>query len=398
MITCKDILKLNLDGVELIAGEEGLSNVVSWTYLCQTRPYADHMSRGNFTLIVVDFLRFDFPELIKTSHELFDLGISGLGISVIEDKEKIPQELIDWANEVHLPLFYVRWEGASFVDIDQSIGNLLVADELKIKKTGDYLYNLLFGYDINSRYIEKISAQFGLDFTKPYRVGIIVVDRTYGMNLETDEHNYEYYANCLNHDVEKMECHPLFMKFLNKFVLLFEAKSDKSAEKEIETVLQKLDSLPRFKGLFRSTCILGSASTNPADFSKSYQQAKNLIPKKDCLPRSKNKKVISASVMGLYKFMFNSGNQGEILEYCTEKLRPLEEYDHANGTELVETCWAYYLNGFSIADTADDLFIHRNTLQYRLKKIEELVSFPLSDYVELLDLLNCIYVKRMMYV
>ena len=102
--------------------------------------------------------------------------------------------------------------------------------------------------------------------------------------------------------------------------------------------------------------------------------------------------------MGLYKFMFNSGNQGEILEYCTEKLRPLEEYDHANGTELVETCWAYYLNGFSIADTADDLFIHRNTLQYRLKKIEELVSFPLSDYVELLDLINCIYVKRMMYV
>ncbi|MDD7014714.1 MAG: helix-turn-helix domain-containing protein [Spirochaetales bacterium] len=391
-------MKLNLDGVELIAGEEGLNRVVSWTYLCQTRPYADHTSRGNFALIVVDFLRFDFPELIKTLKELFDLGISGLGVSVVEDKEKIPAELIEWANKVQLPLFYVRWEGASFVDIDQSIGKLLAADELKIKKTGDYLYNLLFGYDINARYIEKISAQFGLDFTKSYRVGIIVVDRTYGLNLETDEHNYEYYANCLNHDVEAMECHPVFMKFLNKFVLLFEAKSDKSAEKEIENVLQKIDSLPRFKGLFRSTCILGSATTNPADFSQSYQQAKNLIPKKDYLPRSRNKKVISASVMGLYKFMFNSGNQGEILEYCTEKLRPLEEYDHANGTELVETCWAYYLNGFSIASTADDMFIHRNTLQYRLKKIEELVSFPLDDYVELLDLINCIYVKRMMYV
>lgn len=398
MITCKDILKLDLDGVELIAGEAGLNRGVSWTYLCQTRPYADHMSRGNFALIVVDFLRFDFPELIKTSKELFELGISGLGVSVVEDKEKIPPELIEWADEVQLPLFYVRWEGASFVDIDQSIGKLLAADDLKIKKTGDYLYNLLFGYDINARYIEKISAQFDLDFTKSYRVGIIVVDRTYGLNLETDEHNYEYYANCLNHDVEAMQCHPLFMKFLNKFVLLFEAKSDKSAEKEIENVLQKLDNLPRFKGLFRSTCILGFASTNPADFAKSYQQAKELIPKKDYLPRSRNKKVISASVMGLYKFMFNSGNQGEIFEYCTEKLRPLEEYDHANGTELIETCWAYYLNGFSIAATADDMFIHRNTLQYRLKKIEELVSFSLDDYVEFLDLINCIYVKRMMYV
>ena len=55
MITCKDILKLNLDGVELVAGENGLDRVVSWTYLCQTRPYEDHMSRGNFALIVVDY-------------------------------------------------------------------------------------------------------------------------------------------------------------------------------------------------------------------------------------------------------------------------------------------------------------------------------------------------------
>lgn len=398
MITCKDILKLNLDGMALIAGENGLDRVVSWTYLCQTRPYADHMSRGNFALIVVDFVRFDMEELLRTVYELYDLGISGLGISVMEDKEDLPLQLIKWANEVNLPLFYIRWEGASFVDIDQSIGKLLLADEVKIKQTSDYLYNLLFGYDINQRYVEKISSQFNLDFSKPYRVGIIVVDRTYGMNLETDEHNYEYYANCLNHEVEKMECHPLFMKFLNKFVLLFEEKSDHSAEEEIENVLQNLDELPRFQGNIRSTCILGLVCSNPADFSKSYQQAKNLIPKKDYIPHSRNKKVISASVLGLYKFMFNSGNQAEILEYCTEKLRPIENYDSANGTDLVETCWAYYLNGFSVSATADDMFIHRNSLQYRLKKIEELMKFPLDDYTEFLDLINCIYVKRMMFV
>ncbi|MCR5495371.1 MAG: helix-turn-helix domain-containing protein [Treponema sp.] len=398
MITCKDILKLNLDGVELVAGESGLDRVVSWAYLCQTKPYADHMSRGNFALIVVDYVRFDMEEVIYTAHELYDLGISGLAISVMEDKEDLPSSLIEWANEVNLPLFYVRWEGASFVDIDQSIGKILLADEVKIKKTGDYLYNLLFGYDINQRYVEKISAQFNLDFSKPYRVGIIVVDRSYGVNLETDEHNYEYYSNCLNRDVENMECHPLFMKFLNKFVLLFEEKFDKSAEKEIDEVLKKLDELPRFKGNIRSTCILGPVCSNPADLSKSYQQAKNLISKKDYLPHSRNKKVISASVLGLHKFMFNSGNQAEILEYCTEKLRPLEDYDHANRTNLVETCWAYYLNGFSVSAAADDLFIHRNSMLYRLNKLEELLGFPLDDYTELLDVLNCIYVKRMLFV
>ena len=32
MITCQDILELQLDGVELIAGEEGLARPVTWTY------------------------------------------------------------------------------------------------------------------------------------------------------------------------------------------------------------------------------------------------------------------------------------------------------------------------------------------------------------------------------
>ena len=50
MITCQDILELQLDGVELIAGEKGLTRPVTWTYMVQTRPFAEHMNQGNFAL------------------------------------------------------------------------------------------------------------------------------------------------------------------------------------------------------------------------------------------------------------------------------------------------------------------------------------------------------------
>ncbi|MBQ1571577.1 MAG: helix-turn-helix domain-containing protein, partial [Clostridiales bacterium] len=46
---------------------------------------------------------------------------------------------------------------------------------------------------------------------------------------------------------------------------------------------------------------------------------------------------------------------------------------------------------------AEALFIHRNSLINRLKKIEELLEIEISDYVEYLDLLNCILVKRLMF-
>lgn len=397
MITCRDILNLKLDGVELLSGEEGLERIVSWTYLVQTRPYADHMNQGNFAMLVVDWVRFDFEEAYMTMEELNDLGISGYAISVVDDREPVPQKIIDRAKELELPLFYIRWEGASFVDIAQSVGNLIMESDLQNKRTGDYLYNLIFGYDINDKYVEKISGQFGLDFTKPYRVGIVVVDRKYGINLEHDEHTYEYYANTLNRQVISMKGKPMFMRFLNKFVLLFEAKETKEIEGELETLLKKLDGQPPFKDLIRSTCILGGEYTDPRDFGRSYQEAKSLIPKKDILPNPKHKKVLSASDMGIYKFLFNSGNQTEIMNYCNDKLRKLEEYDHANGTYLQDTLVAYYMNGFSVAKTAEALFIHRNSLQYRLNKIIDLLEMELDDYMEYLDLVNCILVKRLMF-
>lgn len=397
MITCRDVYNLKLDGMELIAGEAGLDRMVTWSYMVQTRPYGDHMNQGNFAMIVVDYVRFDFDEVMVSFEELAALGISGLGISVVDDREAVPQSLIDRADELSVPLFYIRWESASFVDIAQSIGSIICDNNAHNKKTGDYLYNLLFGYAINHKYIEKISGQFGLDFSKPYRAGIIVVDRKYGINLEQDEHNYEYYANCLNLEVSNMKGHPMFMRFLNKFVLLFEAREDKSIEREVENVLRELDERPEFKGLIKSTCILGAAYKDPSKFGISYQEAKSLISKKDILPNPKKKKVLSASSMGIYKYMFNNGNHIEILNYCDSKLRKLEEYDHANGTYLQETLLAYFMNGFVVGKTAEALFIHRNSLQYRLDKIEELLNIELNDYMEYLDLVNCILVKRLMF-
>lgn len=190
---------------------------------------------------------------------------------------------------------------------------------------------------------------------------------------------------------------PMYMRFLNKFVLLFEETKDMETEHQIERILGDLDSRAPFAGLIHSTCILGAAYRKPADFGKSYQEAKNLIPKKDILPNPTNKKVISASSMGIYKYMFNSGNQQEIMDYCNEKLKRLEMYDNANGSFLIDTLLNYHMCGFNVGKTAQMMYVHRNSLQYRLKKIEEILEISLDDSMEYLDVVNCILVKRLMF-
>ena len=43
--------------------------------------------------------------------------------------------------------------------------------------------------------------------------------------------------------------------------------------------------------------------------------------------------------------------------------------------ELLETLWCYLDNGRSLEATARELFVHPNTVRYRLKKVAELVGW-----------------------
>lgn len=85
------------------------------------------------------------------------------------------------------------------------------------------------------------------------------------------------------------------------------------------------------------------------------------------------------------------------LVQTNEKLKRLEMYDNANGSFLIDTLLNYYMCGFNVGKTAQMMYVHRNSLQYRLKKIEEILEISLDDSMEYLDVVNCILVKRLMF-
>ncbi len=65
--------------------------------------------------------------------------------------------------------------------------------------------------------------------------------------------------------------------------------------------------------------------------------------------------------------------------YCHPALALLSRYDHANGTDFYHTLEAYLDCGCSVKDTAQKLYIHRNSLNYRLERIQELIQAALND-------------------
>ena len=57
----------------------------------------------------------------------------------------------------------------------------------------------------------------------------------------------------------------------------------------------------------------------------------------------------------------------------------LAEYDRAHETNLLESLEAYLRCHMSIPDAANCLSIHRNTMSYRVNKINELIDVDLDN-------------------
>ncbi|MDO4734840.1 MAG: helix-turn-helix domain-containing protein, partial [Lachnospiraceae bacterium] len=65
--------------------------------------------------------------------------------------------------------------------------------------------------------------------------------------------------------------------------------------------------------------------------------------------------------------------------YCHPLMEKLLKHDAENETDLADTLYAYLICERNISAASDYLYIHRNTMTYRLKKIDSLVNINYDD-------------------
>jgi len=91
---------------------------------------------------------------------------------------------------------------------------------------------------------------------------------------------------------------------------------------------------------------------------------------------AQEKKVYTLSEVFLYKNLASSFNDVAMLSYLKSKLKAHPDY-----IELIQALWK---NQGSLAQSAKDLYLHRNSLQYKIKKIEEEFAISLRNMDDLL--------------
>ncbi|MBW7572069.1 PucR family transcriptional regulator [Caproiciproducens faecalis] len=122
---------------------------------------------------------------------------------------------------------------------------------------------------------------------------------------------------------------------------------------------------------------ISNSFSNPTKFPEYYRQAEKAVILSQRMDADGF--IHSYVDYAFFDMLDNLPEELRLMRYCHPALPLLREYDRQKGTKLYETLRSFTLTGFNQNRTAELLFLHRNTLNYRRQKIMQLCGIDLED-------------------
>jgi len=149
-----------------------------------------------------------------------------------------------------------------------------------------------------------------------------------------------------------------------------------------------VDRLERFKPIIRIG--IGEICDSLSLIALCYQQAVSALS----VAKYNNTPKCYFESLGIYRILFFVNDLEMLEKIYKESLDILEEYDKNRGSNLLETLELYVRYDTSIQLVADKTFTHRNTVNYRVKKIKELLNDEISTMETKFKLQMAFYIKN----
>ena len=96
--------------------------------------------------------------------------------------------------------------------------------------------------------------------------------------------------------------------------------------------------------------------------------------------------VVDAAGLGAYRFIIGASSSRHVLDFSRRTLGKVMEHDEKRNGELLGTLRTYLENRSSVSLAAQVLGVHVHTVQYRLRRLEELTGLSLRTAEERLTL------------
>ena len=134
---------------------------------------------------------------------------------------------------------------------------------------------------------------------------------------------------------------------------------------------------------------IGSVVSNIKDLARSYKEAQVALEVGKVFDTEKD--IISYDNLGIGRLIYQlPGTLCDMFLQEVFKKGPLESLDK----ETLMTIRAFFENNLNVSETSRKLFVHRNTLVYRLEKIRKLTGLDLREFEHAITFKVALMVKK----
>lgn len=130
-------------------------------------------------------------------------------------------------------------------------------------------------------------------------------------------------------------------------------------------------------------CVVTGASIDPSDYPAAKRSAYSIL---GLASRSNGRgtRVIDIPSLGVTSLLVNASRPADLIAFRDSCLQPLKQHDRKRDGGLLETLRVHLQTGGSNQATAQQLFLHPNTVLYRLNNIEKFCGVDLRSTEDLL--------------
>ena len=338
--TVEDMLIIARDKykMELVAGQNGWANSISWLLMVEDTTIMENFKGKELAVTMGAGFRTE-QDLLSLVEILDRHHAAGLVINTGYYVKEIPASVRAYCNAHDLPLLQVPW----VIEMSEMIKDLTV--RIFLQTETDEQISSAFIKSIESpqrieEYRERLSASFDVD--GKFQVVLITTEGLDSMDtLDRKRIGYrlQIYMENVSHNAH-------FFYYNGYFAVIMNEVSETQKEDIIQGFLMRTRHRMPDKTIY---CGEGSAVLDVANVHISFE-----------------------------RILYSVTDELLMQQMGSQTLQPLLDYDAGHHADLVETLFCYLKNNGSVKAVADEMFIHKNTIVYRMSKIKELLQADLE--------------------
>lgn len=368
-MTYQELLQLDSFGqAELLVENTDINHYVKGAQVVETLDVRERVRAGDLVFVSGACFQKADQDLSAVISRLNDRKAAGIVVSIGPYLQEIPESCIALARELKLPLLTLPYE----VSVSDAIPETYFAlfRSQGTRKEGDrFVRELLYGDE--QRALFRL-GEFNYVRTRQHIVIFLSFDRS-GYDRELIEElalavpinlSLQLFSVCYADEDGVIVVLELSQKESIKDIV---KRIISSVQKALGTLLQG------------NTVSAGVSSVfyEPERMKACINEAKKAFQVlQGCQVRHSARYY---EEIGIYRFFFEFNKDLELRDFVLESLGELIRYDEENNSDYVSTLEVYLDENCNIGETAEKMFVHRNTIKYRITRVEEILDVDLNN-------------------